>query len=179
MQRCIRKSVGDPGERAHFDRSPSHFEHIVRREACIEHDASVWLAFGDLEVGLPQAGVEAAPCALKTVRRTTAAARCRTRETDLDRNVKDQCDVRTETGERNPFERTQKSGIDLPKGALIGPRGISEAIADDPIAARQRRADRLLNMVDPRRLEHDGFGKGAVGLDCARQKDPADGLGLR
>jgi hypothetical protein len=57
------------------------------------------------------------------------------------------------------FERRQHRGVEAAPRALVGEGGVGEAVAQDDIAARERRLDHAHDMVAPRREHQQRLGQ--------------------
>ena len=93
--------------------------------------------------------------------------------------VEHQREVGPARADRDPLEAGDQRRIEPAGRALIGARRIEETVADDPVAALQRRRDRRVDMVDAGGAEQDRLADRAVARRAARQNDLAQRLGAR
>lgn len=77
------------------------------------------------------------------------------------------------------MERVERLPRQAASVSLIRHRRVGEAIADDPIAALERRPDRLHQVIAPCGYHEERFGLGIPALRLALHQQPADFLGTR
>ena len=77
------------------------------------------------------------------------------------------------------LQRAEKTRIEPPARALIGPGGVRKSIADNEFARRKRGLDRSFDMVDSCRRKKNRFGRRSKARHPARQQHPAQNLGSR
>ena len=69
-------------------------------------------------------------------------------EADFGREIQDQRQVRPGRPDGQSLESGDELGRQVPRRALIGPGRVREPVGNDPGAARERREDRLFQVVD-------------------------------
>ena len=91
--------------------------------------------------------------------------------------------TRVRSGRQSPTatcsSRSISEGASRPARALVGARRIGETVAHDPGAARERRRDQRVDMVDARRRESDRLGRRTEPAQRARQDQLAQFLCVR
>ena len=81
--------------------------------------------------------------------------------------------------QRDALEQSDEPRIDAAARALIGARRIGETVADHPGAARERRLDQPVEMIDARRREQNGLAERAERGRLAAEQRLAQRFGMR
>ena len=146
--------------------------------ARVDHDAALGLFLGDVEKGARTRSCWTSVLAFEPVWRPAPPPR-RARKPLLDGNIEHEGEIGHEAAKRQPLERVDQRRRHAARSALIGARGIEEAVAHDPYALRERLADRGVHMVRPRHGEEQGFRERPELPDVAGEQGLADLLSRR
>ena len=145
----------------------------------VDDCAAPRLGRGDVEKRPPQGLVKRQPLRFEPVGRPRLPSLGRPLEADFRVEVEDQSQVGPVRAHRQALERGDELRRQIPRRALIGPGRIGEPVGNDPGSARERRQNRLVEMVDA------GGGKqqrlpGGAKLGCEAGKNRlAQRLGAR
>ncbi len=138
------------------DHPPDFFDDDIRRLIGVDDTHALRCRRGALEVGLPNAVVEILPLDFETIERTRLRGDAPGGQ--LDRQIEQERQVGLQVRMHPGFELNEFFPVKTAATALIGVSGVAETIADDPVAARQRRFNDL-RQVFPAGSEHQqGFG---------------------
>ncbi len=97
-------------------------------------------------------------------------------QTDLGRQIEDQCHVGHCGADRNAFERRHQRWFDVARHTLIHPRGIDEAVAEHDLATGQCRADDAVQMIGPGGREQQRLHPDPERFGSAREQDMSERL---
>ena len=106
-----------------------------------------------------------------------AAPRLHALESDAHRHVEQQRAVGREIAVHGLREVFDECAVDTPSPALVGVRGIGEAIAQHPLAARQRGPDEIVHVYLPRAEHQQRFAGGRDEFLAAIQHQRANPFG--
>jgi len=153
-ERCWSSSLTE-----RFDDGSEVRAHGLERPIRRDHAKPRRLGRGACEIGVAHAREERALLALELVEH--AAVALVPRETTaryLDRNVEQQREVRLAVAMHPHFELGDERAVDAVPAALVGMRRVGEAVAQHPVAARERRPDHVLDVFAPRREHQQRLG---------------------
>ena len=118
------------------------------------------------------------PSASKRSRRLAVASVQNAQETGLRRDVEKDREIGACIGNGDAFKFQNEAGIKLAERALIGAGRIGKSIRHDPGAARERRSDGLVDVINSRCGEEHRLADRAEPRGGARKEHIAQRLGL-
>ncbi len=149
----------------------------LRIARCIEQDAAHGLCLGNSQEPAAEPFMKGRIEALEPI--GGIRSRGRSRQPDLDGQIEDHREIRSEGAEGETVQDGERIESQLPPVALIGERRIGEAVGHDPDPLRQRRLDQSGHMVAPGGDQQQGFTHSVPALAVAFEEQPSDCFGAR
>ena len=142
----------------------------------VDHNAALRFGLRGFEKGLADGLVKGFLFLLETV--CALASPACAFEPDIDGHIENDCEVGHGFAGRDFLEIGDKARVDFPRRALIGAGRIDETVADDEAPFFERRPDRLVEVIDPRSGEDNGFCIRPQRRYGAGQQKPAQTFGF-
>ena len=118
---------------------------LLRRQRGVEHADALWLGRGQLAVGVADPREEVVALAFQPVGRFAPAVRARSRGCRIERQQ--QRPIRRQPAGGEQVELAHRLDPEPATRALVGERGVDEAVEQHPLAARERGLERLVDQL--------------------------------